>query len=207
PSDLRSPPSLEEPRRPRPEALPEPARPLPHPCPHPPDPPAGGGRRRCHRSPVTVVSTRTVRIPPSLESAPMRRIAPSSPISETAPRRSASIDGVDKEPRSPGAQEPASLWARPLPEIRRWATFRGPIVLAVARTLTSAIRLLDALTVAFRGDQHRVRVLFTFDGGSAFSSRTLRMLQELGGTVVPWDEAPLVPASLTVTAREHVDLD
>ncbi|MFW5416794.1 hypothetical protein J0910_09250 [Nocardiopsis sp. CNT-189] len=77
----------------------------------------------------------------------------------------------------------------------------------MARTLTSAIRLLDALTVAFRGDQHRLQVLFTFDGGSAFSTRTLDMLKELGGAVVPWDEAPLVPASLTVTASENVDLE
>src|SRR5690606_9392522 len=126
---------------------------------------------------------------------------PRTPVPSEPARPAAEV------PRRRGAQEPASLWARPLPEIRRWATFRGPIVLAVARTLTSAIRLLDALTVAFRGDQHRVQVLFTFDGGSAFSSRTLRMLQELGGTVVPWDEAPLVPASLTVTASENVDLD
>ncbi|WP_017538909.1 hypothetical protein [Nocardiopsis halophila] len=106
--------------------------------------------------------------------------------------------------RTTGPPGGLSLWARAPEEIRRWTTWRGAIVLAVARTLTSTIRLIDALAL-FRGDP-RVQTVFTCDDGSAFSGRTGRLLAESGAVLVDGDEARRVPASLVLTASENVDL-
>lgn len=86
----------------------------------------------------------------------------------------------------------------------RWRTFDGSVVLAVARTFTSTVRLLEGLSV-FRGDT-RVLVVFTFDGTSAFNAGTERLLDDLGACVVPWEQRREVSPQLVITASENTDL-
>ncbi len=91
------------------------------------------------------------------------------------------------------------------PEAHRWQTFPDtPVVLALARTFTSAVRVLEALAV-FRGDT-RVRVLFAFDGTSAFNAGTEGLLEGLEAGVIPWSDRLAVAPSLVVTATENADL-
>ncbi|MDA2811693.1 hypothetical protein O4J56_13715 [Nocardiopsis sp. RSe5-2] len=123
------------------------------------------------------------------------RAAPQRPSAPAPQRPSAPAPQADGRPL---------LWDRSVDEIERWTTWKGPVLLAVARTLTSTVRLLDALTL-LRGDP-RVLTVFTCDEGSAFSSRTERLLAESGAAYVPWERAHGVPASLILTASENVDL-
>ncbi|WP_103564947.1 hypothetical protein [Actinomadura rubteroloni] len=74
-------------------------------------------------------------------------------------------------------------------------------VLAVARTLTSATRVLDALTV-FDGDR-RVEVAFTLHEGSAFSPGAGRFLSEYGAPVIPWRDAARERFDLAVAATSN----
>ncbi|MEU0239865.1 hypothetical protein ABZ234_19445 [Nocardiopsis sp. NPDC006198] len=91
------------------------------------------------------------------------------------------------------------------PDAHRWQTFADtPVVLALARTFTSAVRVLEGLAV-FRGDT-RVRVVFAFDGGSAFSAGTERLLAGAEVGLVPWESRLDVRPRLVVTATENVDL-
>lgn len=91
------------------------------------------------------------------------------------------------------------------PEAHRWQTFPdAPVVLALARTFTSAVRVLEALAV-FRGDT-RVRVLFAFDGTSAFNAGTERLLEEARAGTIPWADRLAVDPSLVVTATENADM-
>lgn len=86
---------------------------------------------------------------------------------------------------------------------RRWETFAPErTVLAVARTFTSTVRLLQALTV-FRQDS-RIEVLFTFDGSSAFHAGVDTLLRESGVQLVPWADADGLGADLLLTASENV---
>ncbi|CAM4238328.1 CDP-glycerol glycerophosphotransferase family protein [Nocardiopsis rhodophaea] len=90
-------------------------------------------------------------------------------------------------------------------DARRWTTFPHPhVVLAIARTFTSATRLLSALA-AFRGDP-RIQVVFTFDDTSAFNAGTEALLRDQDVCLLPWDEARKAPARLVLTASENVDL-
>ncbi|RJL20695.1 hypothetical protein [Bailinhaonella thermotolerans] len=101
------------------------------------------------------------------------------------------------------AEGPAARWRAA--ERARWQTFDCPrTVLAIARTHTSALRLLDALTV-FDGDE-RVQVLFAFDESSAFGGGVARSLAERGARVVPWEEVRDLDHDLALTASENVDL-
>ncbi|WP_075741743.1 hypothetical protein [Actinoalloteichus fjordicus] len=74
----------------------------------------------------------------------------------------------------------------------------------MARTLTSAIRLLEATTV-FLGDP-RVQVVFTVHAGSRFSTGVAELLRALPVAVVPWDAVPELRCDLVITASEKVDL-
>ncbi|ASO21294.1 hypothetical protein FHR81_002264 [Actinoalloteichus hoggarensis] len=88
----------------------------------------------------------------------------------------------------------------------RWQTYRPcRTVLAVARTLTSAIRLLEA-TVVFLGDP-RVQVVFTVHAGSRFSEGVAEMLGGLPVRLVPWEAVPDLRCDLVITASEKVDLE
>lgn len=87
-----------------------------------------------------------------------------------------------------------------------WDTVRSDrTVLLVARTLTSAVRLLDVLDV-FRGD-FRVRPVFAIDDGTR-SGTGVRELLEAAGVrqIVPWSALP-TGYDLAIAASEQVDLD
>ncbi|MFC5185135.1 hypothetical protein [Actinomadura harenae] len=102
-----------------------------------------------------------------------------------------------------GADEVASRWDPG--ERGRWGTWPGErLVLAVGRTYTSAVRLLDALAV-FRGDP-RVDVLFAFDDGTAFFDGAEELVRAAGWRRVPWADAGDLACDLVLTASENVDL-
>jgi hypothetical protein len=91
------------------------------------------------------------------------------------------------------------------PEARRWVTVDAERdVLAVARTFTSATRLLDALE-AFRGDL-RVQVVFAVDETSAFNDGIAGLLHSEGARVIPWDQISGTKFDLAVTASENVEI-
>jgi CDP-Glycerol:Poly(glycerophosphate) glycerophosphotransferase len=91
-------------------------------------------------------------------------------------------------------------------ERHRWETFTPErTVLAIARTFTSTVRLLDALS-AFCGD-FRVEVLFTFDDSSAFHEGVPDVLRDAGVRVIPWAEIEQFSYDLALTASENVDLE
>jgi hypothetical protein len=88
----------------------------------------------------------------------------------------------------------------------RWRTFPATrTVLAIGRTITSTARVLDALE-AFRSD-HRVEVLFTVYGGSAFDDGVEALLRDSAAKIVPWDELDEHSYDLTITASENIDTD
>jgi hypothetical protein len=78
-------------------------------------------------------------------------------------------------------------------------------VLAVARTFTSAVRLLDALSV-FRAD-FRVEVAFAFDRSSAFNAGVAGLLRDEGVRLVPWAQVGDAGFDLAVMASENVRLE
>lgn len=78
-------------------------------------------------------------------------------------------------------------------------------MLAVSRTVTSTVRVLDAVAV-FSGD-HRVQVVFTVNESSAFVDGVNRLLGQAGARVVPWRQARRLPFNAVVTASENTELD
>lgn len=86
----------------------------------------------------------------------------------------------------------------------RWESQRYErSVLAVARTVTSTTRLLDALEV-FRGDQ-RLKIVWTFDDGSEFANSVPELLlANKINRVVAWEDVPDETYDLVVTASENV---
>lgn len=90
-------------------------------------------------------------------------------------------------------------------DAHRWQTFADvPVVLALARTFTSAVRVLESLAV-FRGDS-RVRVVFAFDSTSAFNAGTEQLLTDAEVCLVPWESRLEVDPQLVLAATENVDL-
>ncbi|MEC3895139.1 hypothetical protein [Nocardiopsis sp. LDBS1602] len=90
------------------------------------------------------------------------------------------------------------------PDAERWRTWKGPVVLALARTFTSAARVLEALAV-FRGDL-RVLVVFSFDGTSAFNAGAEELLEGLETALIPWERRLEVHPHLVLTATENADM-
>ncbi|GAA3882868.1 hypothetical protein GCM10022243_54330 [Saccharothrix violaceirubra] len=87
----------------------------------------------------------------------------------------------------------------------RWGTFRVErTVLAVTRTLTSAIRLLEALPV-FAGD-HRVRIVFAVDRRSRNSTGVAELIRGLPAKVHSVEDVTHDDWDLVVTASEKLDL-
>ncbi|WP_239646061.1 hypothetical protein [Nocardiopsis valliformis] len=136
---------------------------------------------------------------------------PGTPASPSESR----AGGPSPAPASPGGTASdgavpvgaASCYARANagPEAHRWQTFPDtPVVLALARTFTSAVRVLEALAV-FRGDT-RVRVLFAFDGTSAFNAGTETLLEGVEAGLIPWSDRLAVGPDLVVTATENADM-
>ncbi|WP_125789552.1 hypothetical protein [Amycolatopsis sp. WAC 01375] len=87
-----------------------------------------------------------------------------------------------------------------------WGTFScDRTVLVVARTLTSAYRLLEAWAL-FR-DDFRVRLLFTVNDTSAFSDGVEDVLRRAGARLVPWEAVreKEVTYDLVLSASENID--
>src|SRR3569833_757390 len=78
-------------------------------------------------------------------------------------------------------------------------------VLAVARTFTSTVRLLEALFV-YNGDD-RIEVIFTVDASSRFSKEVTNLLRREGIRPIPWEDHKAVGADLVITASENVDMN
>ncbi|MEU9077513.1 hypothetical protein [Kitasatospora sp. NPDC048538] len=97
---------------------------------------------------------------------------------------------------------------RPWPDEDRWETW--PVrarVLAVARTLTSATRVLDVLTLLVR-PQLGVRCYLTVNPGSAFTAGLGPYLadQQPAVTVIPWEEAVRYEFDLAVSCAVHASM-
>lgn len=88
----------------------------------------------------------------------------------------------------------------------RWETVSCErTVLAVARTFTSAVRLLDALSV-FSSD-FRVGVRFALDDSSAFSAGVPDLLRASGIRFTALRDALRTRSDLVVMASENIELD
>lgn len=100
--------------------------------------------------------------------------------------------------RKPGM----GVFSRTNRSVPHWDTVKPQRdVLAVARTITSAGRLLDVLP-AFDGD-FRVQVHFTINEGSAFSDGLAEFLHDLSARVVPWREALRTRFDLAISATSN----
>lgn len=83
----------------------------------------------------------------------------------------------------------------------RWDTWETrATVLGVARTLTSATRLLDVLPLLRPDD---IEIYLTIDPGSAFDAGLVDYLESLGPTVLPWREARRRRFDLAVACTVH----
>lgn len=96
----------------------------------------------------------------------------------------------------------------PAPWSRRWferwsSEPLDAVVLAIGRTFTSTVRLLD-ITRLFTGA--RILVVWAIDPGSAFSAGAEDLVRGRG-PVVPWDEVDQVECDLVITASENVEID
>ena len=90
-------------------------------------------------------------------------------------------------------------------DARRWVTVAAErTVLVVARTVTSAVRAMEAAGV-FGGD-HRVQVVFSLDDSSPFVDGVRRLLRDAGARLVPWGQLPQLGFDAVVTASENTDL-
>ncbi|MCD0447767.1 hypothetical protein LO762_00945 [Actinocorallia sp. API 0066] len=69
-------------------------------------------------------------------------------------------------------------------------------VLAVAHTVTSTVRLLEALEL-LHGDD-RVEVFFTEIDGASFPRGVTRLIEEVDGLLIPWRDAARAPFHLAV---------
>ncbi|MCP3801387.1 hypothetical protein NLX83_19195 [Allokutzneria sp. A3M-2-11 16] len=91
-------------------------------------------------------------------------------------------------------------------DAHRWSTFGDePVILAVGRTLTSTIRLLEALE-AFLGDTH-VEIVFTVNETSRFSAGAVDLITALSAKYIAWENVPRSRYHLVITASENVDLE
>jgi hypothetical protein len=91
------------------------------------------------------------------------------------------------------------------PGSERWVTVAAErTVLAVARTVTSTLRVLDA--VASLSGDHRVQVVFAVNDSSPFVAGVRRLLDAVGALVVPWSQLSGLKFDLVVTASENTEL-
>ncbi|KUL54655.1 hypothetical protein ADL22_02690 [Streptomyces sp. NRRL F-4489] len=88
----------------------------------------------------------------------------------------------------------------------RWRTFPGErLVVAIARTVTSTVRLLDVLGPALRDDP-RIDLVFAYDPTSAFNDGVHALLRSVGARVLPWPQFARAHPHLIITATENADL-
>ena len=91
-------------------------------------------------------------------------------------------------------------------DAHRWSTFRTRKTLVVAaRTVTSTVRVLEALPAVLRGDS-RVAVVFAYDPTSAFNGGVLDLLHDAGCRVMPWTQLPAIEPDLILSASENIDV-
>ncbi|GAA2718831.1 hypothetical protein [Streptomyces luteosporeus] len=104
-----------------------------------------------------------------------------------------------------GSRKPGDLRVPVGDDAWRWRTFPGErLLVAAARTVTSAVRLLDVLPDLVRGDP-RVDVVFAFDPTSAFGDGVHDLLHAAGVRLMPWDQLSRVRPHLVVSASENID--
>ncbi|MBF9073059.1 hypothetical protein [Streptacidiphilus fuscans] len=117
------------------------------------------------------------------------------------------IIAASREPRA-ASREPRADGRGPgrLADQERWRTFTAHRRLLVAtRTLTSAIRVLEALPALVDGDE-RVEVLFAHDPTSAFGNGVPELLRRRGCRTVPWERVGELAPDLVLTASENVEV-
>ncbi|MFG2884175.1 hypothetical protein ACGFYV_18070 [Streptomyces sp. NPDC048297] len=91
-------------------------------------------------------------------------------------------------------------------DAHRWSTFHGERTLVVAvRTVTSAVRVLEALPPLLRDDS-RVTVVFAYDPTSAFNAGVLDLLHAAGCRVAPWEQLGSIAPDLILSASENIDV-
>ncbi|GAB3900472.1 hypothetical protein ACFQ1S_00180 [Kibdelosporangium lantanae] len=88
---------------------------------------------------------------------------------------------------------------------RKWDTPRPEkVVVGLARTLTSFLRVRELLNFAFGGDSH-IRLVYVFDDGSAFRSWRAEWSAWYERVIWAPDEVRALQYDLVVTASENVD--
>ncbi|WP_436531723.1 hypothetical protein [Actinoplanes sp. HUAS TT8] len=91
-------------------------------------------------------------------------------------------------------------------EARLWVTVAAErTLLAVARTVTSTARVLDA--VQLLRDDPRVQVVFTVNDSSPFNDGVPELLTRAGARVVPWDQVRDLRFDAALTASENTEFD
>ncbi|MFJ5101233.1 hypothetical protein [Streptomyces sp. NPDC088554] len=91
-------------------------------------------------------------------------------------------------------------------DAHRWSTFHGERTLVVAaRTVTSVVRVLEALPALLRGDS-RVTIVFAHDPTSAFDAGVLDLLYDAGCRVMPWAQLADITPDLILSASENIDV-
>ena len=78
------------------------------------------------------------------------------------------------------------------------------VVLAVARTVTATVRLLDVLEI-FRSD-FRVRVLFVVDFGSQYSDGVAELLRATGARVIAYQDLKSLDIDLVITTNSKANV-
>ncbi|MEW1720279.1 hypothetical protein [Streptomyces sp. NPDC093109] len=73
------------------------------------------------------------------------------------------------------------------------------------RTVTSTVRVLEALPALLRGDS-RVAVVFAYDATSAFNDGILDLLRDAGCRVMPWSQLGDIVPDLILSASENIDV-
>ncbi|MEU9096525.1 hypothetical protein [Streptomyces sp. NPDC048361] len=92
------------------------------------------------------------------------------------------------------------------PDAHRWRTLHAEKILVVAaRTVTSAVRVLECLPSLVRDDS-RIGVVFAHDPTSAFGDGVLDLLHDAGCRVMPWEQLGHIAPDLIVTASENIDV-
>jgi hypothetical protein len=110
---------------------------------------------------------------------------------------------LSREPGA-GSREPGAVRVPVGAEAGRWATVAAErTLLAVARTVTSTGRVLDA--VQLLRDDPRVQVVFTFNDSSPFNDGVLPLLQRAGARVVPWGQLADLRFDAAVTSSENTE--
>ncbi|BCY08177.1 hypothetical protein [Actinoplanes sp. L3-i22] len=90
-------------------------------------------------------------------------------------------------------------------EASQWVTVAAErTLLAIARTVTSTARVLDA--VQLLRDDPRVQVVFAFNDSSPFRDGVPELLRRAGAKIVPWEQLAELDFDAALTASENTEL-